>query len=367
MGIDDMDAPALQEEPSDLPPAHVPVPMPAMLHADAPAELDDGAAVFNDVPAHDFDDVPAYDFGDAHPENDDGDAPQVPGRPQRVTYQPAVFSPTQFDEAHQHDRRHQREQANTSTWCSSLQEEFRTQVTHPAHLAAAPTTSASPAARAHALEYALHSDASTYADPTTLAEAMASPDRAEWLIALKAELRAHRINQTWVYSRLPHGRRAIPSKWVFKTKRDADGVIVRYKVRLVARGDRQVQGFDYDETFSPTLRFDTFRYLCALCVRLRRDHPELAYVLHQMDVVTAYLNGKLLEPVYMLPPTGTAGVPDGQVLKLLRSLYGLKNAGRLWHQDFDATLRRAGFEQSTADPCLYIRRAPGRAMAVIAI
>ena len=82
---------------------------------------------------------------------------------------------------------------------------------------------------------------------------------------------------------LPKGRRAVGCKWVFKIKHNADGSIERYKARLVAQGYSQRYGVDYDETFSPVVRFESIRTVVALSV-------QRGLKLHQIDVTSAFLN-----------------------------------------------------------------------------
>ena len=88
-------------------------------------------------------------------------------------------------------------------------------------------------------------------EPTNYEEAMVSPDSAKWLEAMKSEMGSMYENKVWTLVDLPDDRQAIENKWIFKKKTDADGNNTVYKDRLVAKGFRQVQGIDYDETFSP--------------------------------------------------------------------------------------------------------------------
>ena len=88
-------------------------------------------------------------------------------------------------------------------------------------------------------------------DPTNYEEAMMSPDSAKWLEAMKSEIRSMYENKVWTLADLPDDRRAIENKWIVKKKTVADGNITVYKARLVTKGFQQVQGVDYDDTFSP--------------------------------------------------------------------------------------------------------------------
>ena len=184
-------------------------------------------------------------------------------------------------------------------------------------------------------------------EPNSFSDAMERHDRQLWLKAMENEIASLNTNDVWDLVELPKGRKVVGSKWVFKVKRDLDGNINRYKARLVARGFTQKYGEDYDQTFSPVVRFESFRTLLALAAKhdLR---------LHQMDVTTAFLHGVLEEEVFMEQPDGF--VKTGQerlVCRLKQSLYGLKQSSRCWNAALDETLTAMGFTQTSGDPCLY--------------
>jgi len=124
---------------------------------------------------------------------------------------------------------------------------------------------------------------------------------------------------TWKAVPLPEGRKTVGCKWVYRTKRDADGNPVRYKARLVAKGYSQVYGLDFDETYAPITRLETICLLLGLAVV--KD-----WEVKQFDVKTAYLYGDLKEEIYMDPPPGY-DIPEGFVLLLIKALYGLRQAG----------------------------------------
>ena len=153
-------------------------------------------------------------------------------------------------------------------------------------------------------------------------------------------------NETWELFELPHGRNAIRCKWIFNVKYTCDGKVESFKGCLVAKGYSQQYGIDYDETFSPVVRFSSIRALLTYAVQ--ND-----MLIHQMDVVTAFLNGKLDEEIYMQQPEGY--IEPGKVhlvCKLKKSLYGLKQSPRCWNKAFQEYVEIIRFSQSTADPIL---------------
>lgn len=154
-------------------------------------------------------------------------------------------------------------------------------------------------------------------------------------------------NGTWSLCNLPRDRRTISCKWVFRLKHRTNGEIDKYKARLVARGFTQKRGFDYNETYSPTAKLTTFRILLAIA-----NH--FGYHVHQMDVRCAFLNGQLDEEIYMSQPEGFG---DGatRVCKLGRSLYGLKQASRMWNERFNQFILSIVFRGCLSDHCLYVR------------
>ena len=126
-------------------------------------------------------------------------------------------------------------------------------------------------------------------------------------------------NETWALVPRPEGKNFVTRKWVYVTKRDEAGTIIRYKARWVARGFNQIKGVDYNEVFSPTARSTTIRILLSIVVNRNMFAS-------QYDVETAYLNGIVKEEVYLEQPTGFE-VGD-KVCKLKKAIYGLKQAGR---------------------------------------
>lgn len=186
-------------------------------------------------------------------------------------------------------------------------------------------------------------------EPETFDEALSSPHAKEWKLATDSEYQSLIDNDTWDLVELPEGRTAVGCKWVFKVKYNGEGKVERFKSRLVAKGYSQRQGLDFEETFSPVVRFSSIRTLLALAIQ--KD-----MIVHQMDVVTAFLNGELDEEIYMQQPDGyQVSGKENLVCRLKKSLYGLKQAPRCWNRALREFMMQAGFVQSNADPCVFIR------------
>ena len=183
-------------------------------------------------------------------------------------------------------------------------------------------------------------------EPVSFKEAAECKDAAKWQEAMENEIDSLKQNDTFELVNLPPGRKTISSKWVYKLKLNKDGEINRYKARLVARGFTQIHGIDYEETFSPVVKIQTVLTVFGLV-----NAQQL--LLHQMDVDTAFLYGDLDEEIYLKAPDGIE--TRGKVLKLKKSLYGLKQASRNWNNTIDKHLLANGFMRSQVDNCLYIR------------
>ena len=199
-------------------------------------------------------------------------------------------------------------------------------------------------------------------DEPTFEEAMRSPYAPEWREAMDVELAAHGENATWEdvdVSSIPGDAKLIDSKWILKVKRNPDHSIKKFKVRLVARGDRQRPGIDFGDVYAPVIKLTTERIVLAVAAHLDME-------IHQMDVVTAFLNGSLDRVIYMKLPPDENG--KRRVVKLVRALYGLKQSPRLWNKTIDTYLKSEGFEACPYDNALYLKHDPnGRIIAMIAL
>ncbi|KAL0385511.1 UNVERIFIED_CONTAM: Copia protein [Sesamum radiatum] len=179
----------------------------------------------------------------------------------------------------------------------------------------------------------------------------------EWEKAMAEELQALEQNETWKLTSLPPGKRAIGSRWVYKLKLNPDGSVNRYKARLVAKGYSQIEGVDYTDSFSPVAKNVTVRIFLSIAAAY-------SWPLHQLDVNNAFLHGFLDEEVYMSPPDGYSA-PPGQVCKLQKSLYGLKQVSQQWNLEFTLKIAEFGFKQSSHDHCLFIKSVPHGFLALL--
>ncbi|GKC82806.1 putative ribonuclease H-like domain-containing protein [Tanacetum coccineum] len=114
---------------------------------------------------------------------------------------------------------------------------------------------------------------------------------------MQEELLQFKLQQVWTLVDLPHGKRAIGTKWVYRNKKDERGIVIRNNARLVAQGYTQEEGIDYDEVFAPVARIEAIRLFLAYASF--KD-----FVVYQMDVKSAFLHGKIEEEVYVCQPLG---------------------------------------------------------------
>ena len=201
--------------------------------------------------------------------------------------------------------------------------------------------------------------------PTTVSQALSSPEAVQWRFAIESELSSHKQCNTWRVvsaSDMPPGAKPIRCKWVFKIKRDQNNNITRFKARLTACGYAQRLGRDYDETFAPVACANSIRVLFALAAVLR------LYV-SQHDVQTAFLYGVLPagQRVYLSVPEGLH-LPSDKVLLCLKGIYGLglKQAPRLFNQHLTAVIGSLGYSQSRSDPCVFHKQR-GHYISILAI
>ena len=193
-------------------------------------------------------------------------------------------------------------------------------------------------------------DEETLSAPKTRSEMLKMEDvvRDEFIKAEWRELAGIRRHGTYKLMVCPKGRKPITCRWVYDIKRDAEGKITLFKARLVVHGYKQVEGIDFQKTFSSTIQMRTFRLIVAIAVNM-------GLKLTQYDISNAFLNGDLEEDVYMETPPGYKD-PDERIWQLLKGLYGLKQASRIWQNTLYGKLQEAGMTVcKTESGILYIR------------
>ncbi|KAL0446288.1 UNVERIFIED_CONTAM: Retrovirus-related Pol polyprotein from transposon RE1 [Sesamum latifolium] len=174
---------------------------------------------------------------------------------------------------------------------------------------------------------------------------------------MEQELQTIDANKTWILTSLPLGKRTIGSRWVYKLKPKPDGSIDRFKARLVTKGYNQIEGVDYFDSFSPVAKSVTVHIFLALAA-------SKSWPLFQLDVNNAFLHG-FLDEEYMDPPYGFVGAKPGHVCKLQKSLYGFKQASRQWNLELTTKLLEFGFQQSSHEHCLFIKRSNSTFIALL--
>ena len=171
---------------------------------------------------------------------------------------------------------------------------------------------------------------------------MQTPEAPFWQTAMKDEFQSLLDNGMWELVDLPPSRTTVKNRWVYITKWDTKGDITRYKVRLVAKGFTQTARLDYEETFAPIARLNSLRLLLAMATIFDWD-------VHHVNIKSAYLNGHLDEELYMDQPRGFETHEGGRkVCRLLKAIYGLKQAGRQWHEHLQCSLTDFGYKKLTS-------------------
>ena len=188
------------------------------------------------------------------------------------------------------------------------------------------------------------------ADNPTFTQAMNSPQQDNWYEAMSIEYQTLLDIRAWtLVKRLP-GMKILPMKWAFKLKRYPDGLAKKFKARFCVRGDRQIEGIDFSETWAPVVQWTTVRSMMVLATNKGLCSA-------QADITAAFVHAPLDEfedgDIYVQQPRGFE-VPGDYVLKLNRSVYGIKQAPRNFFKYLKKHLRGQGLIQSDHDPCLFI-------------
>ena len=162
-------------------------------------------------------------------------------------------------------------------------------------------------------------------EPTTFAEARASAHAHVWEGAMTCEF--HGLLEAGTFMLVgvvPAGANVVNAKWIYKCKTDAHGHIVKAKARLVAKGFSQQWGVDFLEVFSPTANTATIRLVLALANHFDWD-------MSHFDVEQAFVQSELDFVIFMRLPPG-CGTMSGKIVRLNKSLYGLKQAARQFYK-----------------------------------
>ncbi|GJW98994.1 retrovirus-related pol polyprotein from transposon TNT 1-94 [Tanacetum coccineum] len=171
-----------------------------------------------------------------------------------------------------------------------------------------------------------------------------------WFLAMKDEIHEFDRLDVWELVPPPDCAMIIALKWIYKVKLDEYGDVLKNKACLVAKGYRQEEGLDFEESFAPVARLEAIRIFMA-------NAASKNMTVYQMDVKTTFLNGELREVVYVSQPEGFVD-PDRphHVYRLKKALYGLKQAPRAWYDTLSKFLLAQGFSKGVVDPTLFIRK-----------
>ena len=191
-------------------------------------------------------------------------------------------------------------------------------------------------------------------DSYTYSGMMKQPDRGKFVEAMLVETAVHEKRKHWskmLRKDMPSGSKTILSIWSFKRKRTPDGQISKYKARLCAHGGMQSWGVDYWETYAPVVSWMSVRFILTVAKIHNLDTKVI-------DFVLAFPQAKLDVDVFMEIPAGMKLSGEHHrsmyVLKLNKSLYGLKQASANWYEMLAKGLKDRNFEPSKVDPCVFI-------------
>ncbi|KAK3282268.1 hypothetical protein CYMTET_9991 [Cymbomonas tetramitiformis] len=191
-------------------------------------------------------------------------------------------------------------------------------------------------------------------EPKGVKQAMGAPDADEWMEAIQAELEALvTVKQALMMMDMedvPPGVRLLDMALVLKVKLDKHRQLQKRKARVCVRGNKQEYGVDYFDTFAPCTQLSSVRLVIILALNLGLE-------VYHMDVETAFLNSTLEEDLYVRLPRGL-GYQGRTCAKLLKAVYGLKQAGKEWFDTSDAFIMNYDkrMRRSDVEPCLYYIR-----------
>ena len=187
--------------------------------------------------------------------------------------------------------------------------------------------------------------------PKSWREARGSPEWPQWEEAAQKELNNMAKHDVWEEV-VPTGKERIMNLILrFEKKRDANGIVRKYKVRMCADGRSQEAGIDFDKTFAPTIPAAVMRMMMAIIVEA--DLETL-----QFDVSGAFLNALQDKDLHVRCPPGFKRKIPGSILRLKRALYGQKQSAMLWHATLKAELEKLGYRECRTAKCLFVRAGP---------
>ena len=183
-------------------------------------------------------------------------------------------------------------------------------------------------------------------DNPTLQEALGGPDSEGFQEAMQAEIECLESMKAWdvVPRSEAKGKNILGTTWVFKRKRYPDGTIRKLKARLCVRGDQQIEGVDFFETYAPVVQWSTVRLLLVMSL-------VLGLATKQVDYTLAFVHADIDDEVYVEMPYLFS--TEGYVLRLRKSLYGLRQAPLSFFKLLKSGLEARGFVQSKYEPCLF--------------
>nr|GEW11167.1 putative ribonuclease H-like domain-containing protein [Tanacetum cinerariifolium] len=225
------------------------------------------------------------------------------------------------------------------------------------------TVSPIPTSRVHKDHHMFNDDFHTYMfacfllreEPKRVHQALKDPS---WIKVMQEAFLQFTMQKVWILVDLPHGKRPIGTKWVYRNKKDKRGIVVRNKARLVAQGHTQEEGINYEEVFAPVARIEAIRLFLAYA-------SFMGFMVYQMDVKSAFLYETIEEEVYVCQRPGFED-PDhpDNVYKVVKVLYGLHQAPRAWYETVANYLLENGFQRGKIDQTLLIKRQKGDILLV---